>query len=280
MVNLSAGRKYRVLVQDRYRRGGARHQYVLEIRKPVPDFFVAAIHSSNPNPGGTTVRQGSAAYLDIVIHQWEGYNGPVIVTAENLPPGLHAAPTTIDNNSRGVFVLWADADAPAWTGMIDLVATGVRDGQSFRREVRPYSRVWNNAGTSRPQRRLAIAVRESAPFALQFEPEKITVAAGQEAEIELKLARLWPDFTESVSIQPLFFPGQFQLQNFEIPAGQTSAKVKIAVQANTRPGDHTLAVLGQGQVPYNKYAAAAEKPKTLVSLPSRPITLSVVATPK
>jgi hypothetical protein len=269
-----------VLVQDRYRRGGARHQYVLEIRKPAPDFFSAAIHSSNPNPAGTTVRQGSAAYLDIVIHQWEGYNGPVTITAENLPPGLHAAPTTIDNNSRGVFVLWADEDAPSWTGMIDLVAAGQRDGQSFRREVRPYSRVWNNAGTSRPQRRLAVAVREKAPFALKFEPEKITVEAGQAAELELKLSRLWPEFTDAVSVQPLSFPGQFQLQNFEIAAGQAASKVKIAVQPNTRPGDYTLAVLGQGQVPYNKDAAAAEKPKTLVSLPSRPITLSVVAAPK
>ncbi|MFL5342184.1 MAG: hypothetical protein ACJ8F7_18720, partial [Gemmataceae bacterium] len=53
--NLGGKRKYRVLVQDRYRRGGARYQYVLTIRKPVPDFYVAAIHSQNPGPGGLTV---------------------------------------------------------------------------------------------------------------------------------------------------------------------------------------------------------------------------------
>ena len=32
--SLVAKKKYRVLVQDRYRRGGARYQYVLAVRKP------------------------------------------------------------------------------------------------------------------------------------------------------------------------------------------------------------------------------------------------------
>src|SRR5262249_5538690 len=42
-INLGAKKKYRVLVQDRYRRGGARYQYVLTIHRPEPDFYSAAI---------------------------------------------------------------------------------------------------------------------------------------------------------------------------------------------------------------------------------------------
>ena len=111
MVNLNKDVNYRLLVQDRYQRGGARYQYVLSVRPPVPDFYAAVIHSSNQNPAGTTIWKGAAATLDIVIHQWEGYNGPVTITAEDLPPGVYAAPVTITNNTRGRFVLWADDNA-------------------------------------------------------------------------------------------------------------------------------------------------------------------------
>lgn len=280
MVNLNKGRKYRVLVQDRYQRGGARYRYVLEIRKPRPDFFAAVIHSSNPNPGGTTVGKGSAAYLDVVIHQHGGYNGEITLTAEDLPPGLHADPVTITNNSRGTFVLWADEGAADWTGPVRLVATGRRGDEVLRREVRPYSRVWNNSGTSVPQRALMVAIRDVGPFALTFEPERLSVTAGQKAELKLKLVRRWPDFKEKVTIQPLAFPGQFQLGNFDIPAGQTEAAVSIQIQPGTRPGDYSLVVLGQAQVPFNKDPAAASKPSTLVSRPSRPVTITVTAPPK
>ncbi|MCA9080156.1 MAG: hypothetical protein KDA58_06330, partial [Planctomycetaceae bacterium] len=78
---------------------------------------------------------------------------PVTITGENLPPGLHVAPTTIPNDTRGAVVLWADADAADWTGPIDLVATAEVDGQPIRRVVRPHSRVWNNSGTSLISRR-------------------------------------------------------------------------------------------------------------------------------
>ena len=56
---------------------------------------------------------------------------------------------------------------------------------------------------------------------------------------------------------------------------QTEATVTIEVQPNARPGSYTLAVVGQAQVPFNKDPKAAMKPNTLVTLPSRPVTLVV-----
>ena len=135
-VNLNEKRKYKVLVQDRYQRGGARYQYVLSIRKPQPDFYPAVIHSQNPGPGGTNLWRGGAVYLDAVIHQRDGYNGEITLTAEGLPPGVHCNPTVIHNNSRGTIVLWADDDAADFTGPIKLIATGKRGDEILRREVR------------------------------------------------------------------------------------------------------------------------------------------------
>ncbi|MCA9080157.1 MAG: hypothetical protein KDA58_06335, partial [Planctomycetaceae bacterium] len=111
-------------------------------------------------------------------------------------------------------------------------------------------------------------------------PEQIEVIAGQSAEPTLHLTRLWPDFQDKVTIQPLTFPGNFKLGNFDIASDKTSATMKIEVQENTRPGNYTLTVLGQGQVPFNKDSAATDRPKTLVATPSRPVTLVVKEKPK
>ncbi len=281
MVNLNAKRKYRVLVQDRYRRGGARFQYVLTIHKPMPDFYVAVIHNQNPGPAGTTIRRGGAAYLDVITHFKDGFNGPITLTAEGLPPGLHAVPTTV-SDTRGAFVLWADADAPEWTGTVKLIATGKRGDEVLRREVRPYTRVWPNAdlSSSRPTRELALAIRESAPFALRFGVERLEVEAGTKAEVKLLLERRWPDFKNGVNVQTPSLPGGVKLGNVDLGPSKSDATVMLDVGANSRPGEYTIMVLGQAQVPYSKDEKAGTKPNSLVSQPSRPVTLAVVAKKK
>jgi hypothetical protein len=277
MVNLAGKRKYRVLVQDRYRRGGARFQYVLVIRKPSPDFYVAVIHHENPDPAGTTLRRGGATYLDVIIHQKEGFNGPITLTAECLPAGVHALPTTLRDN-HGTFVLWADRTAGDWTGSVQLIATGKQGDRELRREVRPYTRVWTaaNMGSSRPMRELVLAVRESAPFALRFPVERLEVKAGSKVDLQLHLDRLWPDFKNPVTVRPLNFPGSFRMSNVEVQSAKTEGSVTIQVQPGTRPGEYTLAVAGQAQVPYSKDARAMPKPNTLVTQPSQPLTLVVL----
>ena len=281
MVNLAEKRKYRVLVQDRYRRGGARYQYVLAIQKQQPDFYAAAIHSQNQGPGGTTIWRGGSVYMDVIIHQQQGYNEPITITAENLPPGLHVATTVINNNSRGTLVITADDDAADFAGPIKLIATGQRGEETIRREVRPYSRVWNNSGmnSSRPSRELVVAIRDGAPYRLDWSAEQVEVEAGKETSLTLRLTRRWSDFKADVTVQPLSFPGNFKMSNTSFKGDQTELTIPITVQNNTRPGDYTLTVQGQGQVPFNKDPDAKDRPNTLVSFPSRSVTLRVIAPP-
>jgi hypothetical protein len=279
LVNLSAKSKYRVLVQDRYRRGGARYQYVLTVGKAVPDFFVAAIHGQNPGPSGTMVLAGGAAYLDVIIHQAGGFNGPITLSAEGLPPGVHAMPTTV-RGTHGSFVIWADAGAADWTGPVKLFATAKVGDKELRREVRPYTRVWTDAniGSSRPTREFVLAVRQGAPYALSFAGERVEVEAGKKAELKLRLDRHAKDFTNKVTLLPLAPPGNLRVANSEIAAGKDEATLTVDVQAGSPPGEYTLSVLGQAQVPYNKDPKSAQKPNVLVSLAARPVTL--VVTPK
>lgn len=282
-INLNAKKKYRVLVQDRYRRGGARYQYVLTIRKATPDFYPAVIHHQNPGPGGTTIRKGGAAYLDVLIHNTGGFNGEVTITAEGLPKGLHLNPTTINNDSRGVVVLWADKDAPEFVGPIALAATGKTGDQTITREVRAYTRVWNSTdlNSSRPTRELVVAIAgELAPFALVPAAEKLEVEAGKKVELVVKAERLWPEFKGNITLIPLSFPNPVKTNTVTLAEGKTEATVTLEVQASARPGAYTIALTGQGQVPFAKDPKAASKPNTLVPIPSRPVTVVVLPAKK
>lgn len=273
-ISLPAKKTYRVLVQDRYQRGGARYHYVLHVRKAKSDFFAAAM-PSNPLLSGTTVWQGGAAAVDVVLHHVGGGNQfPVTITAENLPAGVHVTPTVIGSDIRGTLVFWSDEQAPPWTGAIKLWATSKHGERELRREVRPYTRAYLQVG-SRPLREPWLAVRDRAPFGLRLEPERLSVEAGQKAEVRLLLTRYWPEFSGPVDYQPLSWPGLFQLGNGTIPAGQTEATLTVSVQGGTRPGEYTLSVLGQAQVPFHKNPDEKNRPNTLVAQPSRPLTLIV-----
>ena len=256
---------------------------MLTIRKGVPDFFPAVIHQQNPGPGGTTVRKGGATYLDVVIHTTGGFGGPVTITADGLPKGLHVAPTTINNDTRSVLVLWADKDAPDWVGPIQLTATGKSGDVVSTREVRPYTRVWNSTdlNSSRPTRELVVAVSgETTPFALTPAVERIEVEAGKKVDLQVKCARLFPEVKGKLNIIPLSFPGPIKMAPVTVAEDKTDVTVTLEVQAGARPGEYTIALTGQAQVPFAKDPKATARPNTLVPLPSRPVTVVVVAAKK
>lgn len=275
-VNLPAKQKIRVLIQDRYQRGGTRYQYVLSIRPAQPDFFAAAIHGTSFMQG-TTIWAGGSNFVDLIVHHVDGsIQYPITVTAEGLPSGLHAVPTQVTNSDYVPLVFWADENAAPWTGPVKLWAEQKQADRTIRREVRPYIRPHQLSG-SRPTRELFLAVREKAPYGLTIEPDKIAVEAGKPAELKLKLKRHWTDFSGPVNFIPLNFPGQFQLGNGTVQ--QTEVGLTINVRQGTRPGDYTLSVMGQAQVPFNKDPAAKDRPNTLIQLPSTPVTITV-AVPK
>src|SRR6185437_12594152 len=119
------------------------------------------------------------------------------------------------------------------------LATGKAGDRTLRHEVRPYTRVWSqaNMSSSRPTRELVLAIRESAPFALHFAPERLEVKSGKKAEVKLHADRLWPDFKNTMTVSPLAFPGSIRMNNVEIAADKNEISIPIEVQPGTRPGE-------------------------------------------
>jgi hypothetical protein len=280
-VNLDKDKRYRLLVQDRYGRGGARLQYVLTFHRARPDFFVAAIHHENQEPAGVNVWRGGANYLDLVVHQRDGFNSPLTFTVDGLPPGLHAEPTCLADGNHANLVIWSDLDAAEWAGPIRLIATGKRGDEELRREARPHTRVWANANvnSSRPMRELIVAARNQAPFGLRIEPSAATAEQNSKVEVKVIATRYWPDFSAAIRLLALKLPGGFKVVDSQIGAGRNEARIVIEI-AGAREGKHTFSLQGQAQVPYDKDPKATNRPNTLVSMPCQPITIQVLPKPR
>jgi hypothetical protein len=110
-------------------------------------------------------------------------------------------------------------------------------------------------------------------------PRQLTVESGQKAAFKAVVTRHWPGIA-AVRLAPLSFQGNFNLAALDLPAGQAEVPFEIAVQGGTAPGDYTMALQCQAQVPFNKDPQADQKPQTLVTLPSLPLTITVTAPAK
>ena len=113
-----------------------------------------------------------------------------------------------------MLVLTAAPTAADWTGEVTLLATATIDGKPVQREVRPYTRCFGiTEATSRPSRKLALAVREPGPFAVIIEPAQASVEAGKTIELTFKATRQWPDFKAAINLLPLASVGKAALDN-------------------------------------------------------------------
>lgn len=283
-TSLPAKQTFRVLVADRYSRGGARLQYVLAVRRSRPDVIPVAVQRQNSTPGGLNLWPGGAEWVDVIMQRTDGHNGPLVLEAADLPPGVHAARTSIHDGTRGVFVLWADPDAAAGVHPIRLTVEGKRGDETILRDVRPYTRVWNvtNVSSSRPTRELLVAVTGPAepgsgraPLRVTLEPTTKSVEAGKPLEIKAVATRYWAEAKNEVRLAPLAFPNYFQLAETVLPAGAAEVMLTVKTQSKTPPGEYTLTVQCQSQVPFDKDPKAATKPNNLMTFPSLPTTITI-----
>jgi len=121
MLTVPADGAYRVMINDRYRenRGTPQLLYRLVIRKQSPDFRLVAF-ASTPNaaanqpgsPGVLSLRKGDNAYIDVLAHRLDGFDGTIDVKVENLPAGVTCPGAIIgpgQNSARLILTAAPDA---------------------------------------------------------------------------------------------------------------------------------------------------------------------------
>jgi hypothetical protein len=269
---------YRVFVQERYRNGGARYQYVLRLARIAPDFYPVVFHETPSDPSCPVVRQGGSAFYELCLNRRD-FNGPVTIEAEGLPPGVTCPPVHVSPQSQfAAIVFTAAVDAPEWSGAVRLKARATSDGKKLEREVRCSQRRWPiaNINTSVVVRQVCLAVRDKAPYGLKL-PSKTTAAAGGTVEFPVTLVRHWPAFKGSVQVTGLELPPGLGLPTVTVPADKTEVKAKLTLAKNVPAGEYSLVVRGDAQVPFSRDQKATSRPNARVADPSTVMTLVVTA---
>ena len=126
----SATGEYLARVRDVRGEGGPAYGYKLTLRKPRPGFHVDLVGREK----GVAVPPGSGQRLEFRLDRRDGWDGPVTIDVENLPPGLSfGGPVVIQAGQYEVAaVLRAAADAESPTeeqwGAVSVTATATVDG--------------------------------------------------------------------------------------------------------------------------------------------------------
>lgn len=123
---------YLVRVADARGQGGDSFGYRLTVRPPRPSFNVRF------SPTNPVISRGGAVPIQIAVERLDGYQGPIQVRFEKLPPGFSAPPATIEPGlSSTAFALYADEDAktPPRPLPLLLVAEAAIAGNKIHKEA-------------------------------------------------------------------------------------------------------------------------------------------------
>ncbi len=277
---------YRVLLRDLYfgSRGDPRFVYRLAIRREQPDFRLVAIpkfSGSQPNANQQNavvwslfLRKGGTELIDLVAFRRDGFDGEIIVTAEDLPAGVSAQPAVISSGrTTASLVLVAAEDAPASQfGALRLVGRAKVGDAEVAHVARAASIVWpgqqRQASThSRLSAELALSISdvEQAPFYVEASPSgTFEMCRGGQVEIPLSIKR-HGDFQGPVQLTISDLPKGFQrANNLTLDGKAKDGKLTFTIPANAPLGSFSFYLRGTAKHNYRRNpeaATAAEKRK-------------------
>jgi hypothetical protein len=240
--------EYQVRIGDSRSQGGANYAYRLTVRPPRPSFNVSF------NPTSPAVWKGGGLPITVSAERIDGYEGPIDVRLENLPPGFSAPATTIpagENNTA--FALWAEAttdtskspvaNAPGSPGALKLVARATINGQEVVREV--------TGGVPK--------VVEPAELVTTAEQSEVAVRPGKETPLTVKIERR-NGFKGRVPLDVRGLPHGVRvldigLNGILITENETSRTFVIYAEPWVQPTTHPFVVLSRNESKGTEFAA-------------------------
>lgn len=230
---------YQVRVSDARGSFGPAHAYRLTVRRPRPDFSVAF------SPTAPAVWQGGGIPLSVTVTRSDGFDGPVRIRLEGLPPGFSAPETTVEaGHTTTAFTLTATADAvvPPNT-RLRLVATAEIDGREITREAAGGSPTLRSGGD------LVTRTRQSA----------VVLRPGQQTKFVVDIERR-PGFSDRVPLDVRGLPHGVRVLNIGlngilITERETSREITLYAEPWVRPMTRPVVVLGRSEKSGTEHAA-------------------------
>lgn len=270
--------RYRVVVRDLYfsAEGDPRFLYRLAIRPARPDFRLIAFPIENYpaqnrlNPGATVVRRGGAERIRVIAYRREGFDDPIRVEAEGLPPGVTGRPVTIGPGSTSTeFILQAAPDAPPFAGTFRLVGKAEIEGKAVAHAVRSVEIVWivgdmqRDTLATRVTEGIGLAVDERyvAPLGVQLGgPETYRMSRGGKLAIPVKLVKN-ADFKDldkaQVKLAAVGLPGRgnnrpIVAKEVTLTVAKPEGQMEIDITDKAPVGPLTFYVAGDLDAPYQR----------------------------
>jgi WD40 repeat protein len=232
--------EYRVRIGDSRGQGGSNYAYRLTIRPPRPSFTVSF------NPTAPSVWKGAAVPINVSAERVDGFEGPISIQLQNLPPGFSAPPTSIPAEENSTpFALWADptAKTPANGPPLKLVARAWIDGKEVVRE----------ATGSLPKG------VEPGELATTTEQSEVTVKPGQQVWLTAKIERR-KGFAGRVPLDVRGLPHGVRvldigLNGILVTEKESSRAFAIYAEPWVQPLTHPFVVLARNEAKGTEFAA-------------------------
>jgi len=234
--------EYLVRVGDARGQGGPSYGYRLTVRPPRPSFNVRF------NPTDPTVSREGAIPLTISADRFDGYEGPIALRFENVPPGLHIPPTVIEAGQATTAVaLYAERDAndPAQPQPLKLVAEAALDGHKQVKEATGKAPKISDAG-------------EIVTFT---EESEITVKPGGIVKVTVNIERR-KGFAGRVPVDVKGLPHgvhvlDIGLNGILITERETRRTIVLQAERWVQPSAHPIVVLAKREGKNTEHAAKA-----------------------
>ena len=235
--------EYFAWVHDHLRKGGPDYFYRLEITAIQPNTTtgipkVDGNNVSNQDRQTTSVPRGNRAAM-LVRTVRKDWGGPATVGFDKLPAGLTP---TLDGVDPGVdlipVVLEAKADAPV-AGMLTDVTCKPADPKVTYASTTGLDVQYNIAINNTPFHqhvtdRVAVAVTEAVPFAIEVVEPKVPVVQNGSYSLKIKATRTAP-FKGPITVYPLWTPpGMGIAGSAAIAEGQTETTLYVNAAPNAR----------------------------------------------
>jgi hypothetical protein len=231
---------YRVRVGDALGRGGPLFAYRLTVRPPRPDFSIAF------NPTAPAVAPKSARAIAVTARRIDGFDGPIAVHLENLPPGFTAPDTTVPAGEDATSVaLYAAADAagPPTAAPMKLIATARIAGKEVVREA--------TGGVPK--------IGEAGDLVTTIGQDLVTLRPGGEAQLTVTIERR-AGYAGRVPLEVRGLPHGVRvldvgLNGILITEREISRTIVLYADPQVQPTEHPFVVLARSERKGTEHAA-------------------------
>jgi hypothetical protein len=237
--------EYTIAIRDVQGHGGENFAYRLTARRPRPDFRLS-VSPRNPN-----VPVGGTIPVTVTATRLDGFDGPIDLSIENLPNGLHATNGVIAAKQVSATILLSADPSAKMSAAAPLIVKG-----------KAYTGTENVARIASPEDHLKfVSLMTPANIAMKAETKEVALDPGGTAEITVSLARAG-DFRGRVPVEVRNLPPRVRVLDVGLNGvllNEDEQKRSFTLEAlpNAEPVDQWIYVSGAVETRSNQQSSYA-----------------------